>query len=253
MHKYDISVVCTFHDEGHLVGATLNSLLDAVRHAKEKGIGVEIILALDRPSADTDRLVKYFGSTIQSQILEYDLGDQGFVRNECVHVASGEYVAFLDGDDLFGYDWLWKGYEDVCKCKGIVHPEINLFFEGRGSIFVQKSSSDDYFNLDYFRVGNYWDAMCMCSKDVLQSFPYRKRNIELGFAYEDWDWNMRTLANGIEHHVVTDTIHFKRARKVSQSKRSRDRGVVFEVNELSAYNCSGYDSPVSAEDITESS
>jgi len=153
---------------------------------------------------------------------------------------------------LFGYDWLWRAHQDIKQYHGIVHPEINLFFEGRSSIFVHKSSTDDYFSLDYFRVGNYWDAMCMCSKDIFQSLPYRRRNIELGFAYEDWDWNMRTLANGIEHHIVTDTIHFKRARKVSQSKRSRDRGVVFETNELSAYNFNKYDSSLVAENATES-
>jgi len=253
VYKYDISVICTFHDEGHLVGATLGSLLDAVKRAKERGIDVEILLALDRPSADTDRLIKHFSKTEKCDVLEFDLGDQGFVRNECVSAASGEYIAFLDGDDLFGYNWLWKGHRDVCEYKGIVHPEINLYFEGRGSIFVQKSSNDQYFSLDYFRVGNYWDAMCMCGRDVLQSFPYRKRNIELGFAYEDWDWNMRTLANGIEHHIVTDTIHFKRVRKVSQSKRSRDRGVVFETNELSAYNCSRYDSSLIVHGVIESS
>jgi len=240
MNNFDITVICTFHDEDYLVGATLGSLVDAVDKAKAHGRSVEIIFSMDRPSKVTKRLVEHHAQALDCSVCEFDLGDQGIVRNSCVEKSSGKYIAFLDGDDLFGHDWLWRGYQLLESDGGVVHPEINMFFEGRGSIFVHKSSTDSYFDVDYFRAGNYWDAMCMSSKDILESFPYRKRDMDLGFAYEDWDWNMRTLANGIEHHVAKDTVHFKRARKTSQSKRSRDRGVVHHTNELSFYDCHLY-------------
>jgi len=38
MIKYDISVICTFHDEEYLVGATLGSLMDAVSEAIDRDI-----------------------------------------------------------------------------------------------------------------------------------------------------------------------------------------------------------------------
>jgi len=240
MSQIDVSVICTFHDEEYLVGATLGSLLQSIEKARQNGCEVEVILALDKPTAATERLVKHHSANISCRVLEFNLGDQGLVRNHSVIVAKGKFIAFLDGDDLIGYDWLWRGFEELCNTGGIVHPEFNIFFEGRGSIFVHKPSDDLLFDMDYIRVGNYWDAMCMCESQILRDYPYRERDIELGFAYEDWDWNMRTLADGIEHRVVRDTLHFKRARRMSQSKKSRDRGVVFHTNDLSYYSCSKY-------------
>lgn len=236
MSKTDVSVIVTFHDEDFLVGATIASLRDCVLMAQTKGLEVELLFALDTPTDLTRRLVESQGNSLDCDVLEFDFGDQGLVRNSCVQKAEGKYIAFLDGDDLFGYDWLWRGCEVLAQEDGkVVHPELNIYFEGRRSIFVHRSSTDPFFDLDYFRVGNYWDAMCMSERSVLLDFPYRERDIELGFAYEDWDWNMRTLASGIHHLVATDTVHFKRSRKQSQSKVSRDRGVVFHHNSLSFY------------------
>ncbi len=237
MSNIDVSVIATFHDEDFLIGATVSSLLDCVTKAEQSGLSVEVIFTLDKPTATTKRIVEHHADTIQCAVYQFDYGDQGLVRNSSVKKTTGRYVAFLDGDDLFGFDWIRCGCNVLDNSDGgVVHPELNIFFEGRNSIFLHRSSDDELFDLDYFRVGNYWDAMCMSERSILLDYPYRKRNIELGFAYEDWDWNMRTLAAGITHHVAKDTVHFKRSRKRSQSKVSRDRGVVYHLNEMSNYD-----------------
>lgn len=236
--KIDLSVIVTFHDEEYLVGATIGSLLEAIERAQDNGVGVEVCFALDNPSAVTETLVTTHASELGYTVLNFQLGDQGLVRNECIKAVSGEYIALLDGDDLFGYDWLWKGVAEARAAdrQTIMHPEINMYFEGHQSIFVHCSSEDPQFDYDYIRVNNYWDAMCLTHRSVFESFQYRERNVALGFAYEDWDWNMRTLAAGYRHNVVKDTIHFKRRRKKSQSMISRKIGAIYYPNELSYYD-----------------
>jgi len=233
----NLSVIVTFHNEDYLVGATIGSLVEALELTTKKGISTEVCFALDKASPTTDRLVKTHAIELGITVLEFKFGDQGLVRNACVENVKGEYVAFLDGDDMFGYDWLWRGWEVAVSAPSsvIVHPEVNLYFEGFYSLFVHCSSDDEYFDKDFIRVRNYWDAMCLAKRETLVEFPYRQRDVDLGFAYEDWDWNMRTLAAGIKHDVVRDTIHFKRRRKYSQSKYSRDRGAIYQPNDLSYY------------------
>ncbi len=236
-NSIDLSIVVTFHNEEYLVGATIGSLLDALKQTEQRGIQTRVFFALDRASETTEKLVRSHAADLNFDVLEFDLGDQGLVRNGCVSQISGDYIAFLDGDDLFGYDWLWRGLEKAVAAEGpvIVHPEINLYFEGHYSFFVHCASDDPYFDRDFIRVSNYWDAMCLTRREIFVEFPYRKRDVKLGFAYEDWDWNMRTLAAGIKHDIAMDTIHFKRRRKQSQSKISRDRGAIYHPNELSYY------------------
>jgi len=234
----DLSVIATFHNEDYLIGATIGSLVEAVEKARAMGIVTEVYLALDDPSALTRRLVLSHADEYGYRVVEMSHADQGLVRNACVEHVAGEYVAFLDGDDLFGYDWLWRGWQLASQTDEplIVHPEVNLYFEGHYSIFVQRASTDPYFDADFLRVCNYWDAMCLTRRSVLLDFPYRQRDVELGFAYEDWEWNMRTLGAGIGHEIAQDTIHFKRRRKQSQSKVSRDRGAIYYPNKLSYYD-----------------
>jgi glycosyltransferase involved in cell wall biosynthesis len=237
MSNIDVSVIATFHDEDFLVGATISSLLECVEKAELAGITVEVVFTLDFPTPTTKRIVEHHAGSIGCSVYEFEYGDQGLVRNSSVGKTSGRYVAFLDGDDLFGFDWIRVACELLdFKKGGVVHPELNVFFEGRNSIFLHRGSDDELFDLDYFRVGNYWDAMCMAERSILLEYPYRPRDIALGFAYEDWDWNMRTLAGGVTHYVAVDTVHFKRSRKRSQSKVSRDRGVVYHLNEMSNYD-----------------
>ncbi len=47
--------------------------------------------------------------------------------------------------------------------------------------------------------------------------PYGYRDLKGGFGYQDWQWNIETMAAGWRHVVARDTIIFVRRRDMSVS------------------------------------
>jgi hypothetical protein len=57
-------------------------------------------------------------------------------------------------------------------------------------------------------------------KDIFLRHPYGEETTGgPGFGFEDWHWNCQTLAEGIEHHVVPNTVHFLRMKKAGSNFR----------------------------------
>lgn len=213
-----ISAVMTAHREGALAGISLRSLLDAAAAAERAGIAVEVLVVLDSASDATREAV---GEVVNRghRMLEVSFKDQGMVRNHAVEHSSGEYVAFLDGDDLWSENWLVESYQ-FCLAEGprtIAHPQLDWFFDTNNNLFFHADQADPAFNPHFLRAGNYWDALCMAPRAAYVEHPYSARDISRGFAYEDWHWNLETYAAGYIHRVVPETIHFKRRRPGSQT------------------------------------
>lgn len=224
----DVTAILTVHAEGIMAGMSFRSLMDAADYAQSRGLVIEVIVVMDNPDRFT---LEVFGDVEEMpnvRAVKTNFGDQGKVRNQGVQEARGKYVAFLDGDDLWSENWLYRAgaFAKEQGDNAIVHPEFNWFFGGISSILIGMDQDHDWFQEDYFRFGNYWDAMCLTSRSVHLQYPYCERNIEEGFAYEDWHWNCITMDAGCRHLVVPTTIHFKRRRERSQtSEASATRAV----------------------------
>lgn len=213
--KFDISVILTAHHEGRLAHRSMRSLFRTVEYAKSNGLSVEISVVQDRPNEETkDYFSRYDKSEVH--VRKVDFGDPGLSRNYGVKCSSGKYIAFLDGDDLFGKDWLYKAFrylEDNNEKEVVVHPEYHVGFEADNLIWRQISSSDYNFKAQNLIEFNYWAAVCVAKRDVLLRHPYQETSEGSGFGFEDWHFNCETLAWGIEHHVVPETVHFLRMKK----------------------------------------
>lgn len=233
----DISAVITGHREGRLAVASLRSLWATVEHARENGISVEVIFVLDKPDDATREVFQQFCRD-DCTILETEFGDQGAARNLAVSKANGTKIAFLDGDDLWSYEWLTSAYAFL-KQHGdnvIAHPEYNYFFEGQATIFRHVDQDADEFSMDLLRIGNYWDALCLCDKSVYTKYPFYKREIDKGWAFEDWYWNCETIQGGLHHKVVPDSVLFKRRQRMSQTVRASGSKAQIRRNALSSYS-----------------
>lgn len=216
----DISVVVTAHHEGRLAHHTMCSVARARQYAHERGLLTEVIIVLDRPNQAT---TNYFSADAGSDILKLkaDFGDPGLSRNYGIAHSSGRYIAVLDADNLIARNWLHDTfrYLDDKEKEVVAHPEYQMLFENENLVFRQISSTDPEFSISNTIEYNYWDTVCVTKKDIFLKHPYEETTGGRGFGFEDWHWNCQTLADGIEHHVVPNTVHFMRMKKSGSNFR----------------------------------
>jgi glycosyltransferase involved in cell wall biosynthesis len=209
-----ITVVVTAHREGRLAHHTMRSLFRSKDYAEESGLSVEVVVVMDRPSRTTE---DYFSRyTIQGMILrQADFGDLGLSRNFGISLASGQYVAIVDADNMVCRNWLCDAFRYL-RTRGrevVAHPEYQMVFEARNFLFRQISSVESGFRFSNIIEYNYWDSVCVAAREIFLRHPYEETTGSQGFGFEDWHWNCETLADGIEHHVVPNTVHFMRMKR----------------------------------------
>lgn len=231
----DITAIMTCHAEGILSGPALASFQQAINHARAHGISVEPLVVIDRPTQATTW--QFSNPPDGLQVLKTDLGDPGLARNAGTKIAKGRFVSFLDGDDLWCQDWLTAAYMFCLPHDGpvVAHSECNIVFGEVRLVWWHTDSRDSSFDADYLRLGNYWDAMSFCERDILLKYPFIVNNLAAGLGHEDWLWNCETLAAGIDHRPVPGTVHFKRRRKGSQMALCDAAGAVVRENPICSY------------------
>jgi len=234
-NKPSVEVVLTAHAEGAMAAVSYNSLLEATAYAEAKGVVVKKTVMLDKPDDQTS--VIFEGLDNQTKIIETDFGDQGLVRNAAAESSECELIAFLDGDDLWGENWIHEAYQFLADRdeQTIAHPEFNWFFQGVSSVLIGMDQEDPKFKTEFLRFGNYWDAMCMAYRSAHLAVPYCERQIKKGFAFEDWHWNCETVWKGYKHKIVNDTIHFKRRRENSQTLEASGTKSLMPATELTNF------------------
>lgn len=236
MSDTDISVIVTAHDEGVILGATLNSALEAVAAATKAGINCELLLGFDDASPTTKAIAEH-PSFDDFSIHELALCDPYLTRNAMVEKVAGKWVAFLDGDDLISENWLTRGVELQQDAESeprvtVIHPEMNVIFDRQTGAFAKIEQLDPLFLPEVFYFENYYDLMAIAPRSLYLEQPFCQRNIDLGYGFQDWQWNLETMAAGVHHRTAPDTIVFKRRRPDSISEINRaKRAIVYFVKD----------------------
>lgn len=204
-----ISAIMTAHKEGYYSVAAARSMLRAV---DQSGLDCEIIVILDNADDLTTSILKGVFKK-RARYFKTKTGDPGQSRNAGVDKAKGEFVTFLDADDLWSSNWITEAYNLVKNDpKQIAHSEVNYVFGDEINLWWHVDQLSGAFNQDYLDHGNYWDSMAFAHREVYYSTPFRKNMKSEGYGHEDWDWNRRTVAKGYVHRPAQDTMHFKRRR-----------------------------------------
>lgn len=221
-----ISAVINGHQEGDWLDLALQSaILSKAKAIKDHSILVELILVLDSANQHTKLIADRYAC--QVKVLDCNLKDLSKARNFGVSESRGETVAFLDGDDAWGQDWLsksWELYESSSSDlrQSIFHPEINWHFgEGLESnlIFRHISSTSDEFDAGVLATQNYWSALSFSAADTFKKFPFKSFDAQDRLGYEDWTFNIETWNAGREHVAVPETLHFIREKCRGSMKR----------------------------------
>lgn len=218
MAAIDVSAVVNAHREGLLVGPTLRSVDLAVTNARQSGIRVEVICVLDKPDDLTRNIFSdWAAKRSDAALVEVDFGDLGLARNSGVTVARGEWIAFVDADDLWGSNWLSEAFRaaEAEPRPTVWHPEASLYFGVRPHIFIHVDMDDPSFTLSILALTNPWTALCFAKRSLLLDIPYRQADHARQLGYEDWGWYIDTIEKDWLHKIVPGTAHAIRTKAVS--------------------------------------
>ena len=227
----DITVVAIFHREGNLALSAIASLIDMVASARASDLAVETIAVLDKADELTRTLVTTQGESIWNDVKHVNFGDLGLSRNAGTQASNGRYLSFLDGDDLWGAEWLLASYFSATNgpSQAIWHPEFIYYFDEsdfqshsvsetphfktRSFVMRHQSSRSQSFDRRALLLENVWTANVFAARDLYIQFPYPAEDRGRGFGVEDWSWNIASEWHGIPHLIVRDTVHLIRVKQ----------------------------------------
>jgi glycosyltransferase involved in cell wall biosynthesis len=215
-----ITAILNVHCEGTLARGSLLSIANARKVAEASGVTVDVIAVADCSDQQTlDVLTEAQGV----RVVETGVDDLGLARNVGAAEATGRYLAFLDGDDLWGPRWLRGAYEAAqAESRSVVwHPEASLYFGSKHPPHWLVHPDQETVEGDWVLLGvrNQWTSSFAPRETYLQ-IPYRQTNLAAGFGSEDWSWNSEVVAHGYLHKPVPGTAHLVRVRPASLVRRT---------------------------------
>lgn len=211
-----ISAVVTFHRERELATATLHAIGRMRRHAESRGLRVELVMTLDGDDAATADAILSHPVLRDGDVLHrVNLRDLSLCRNYAIERAHGDFIATLDGDDLFSENWLAAAVDAVIQHgpSTIAHPQLMIAFGTWHAYWEQIDQTDARFRPETLMSLNHWNACALARREVFVRHPYVVARVGAsGFGFEDWHWNCETIAGGCTHRVVPHTFRLERRK-----------------------------------------
>jgi glycosyltransferase involved in cell wall biosynthesis len=186
-----ISVVIPAYNAARFLPETLRSVLAQTLPANE-------ILIVDDGSTDnTADIAESFGPPVQ--VFRRPNARQGASRNFGVSQATGEWIAFLDADDLWDPSKLARQMEELRK-----HPDADICYTARTK-FTQRGDTIQYLGtVPAPPAAEIGDALFQAATFLPSSVVIRRSTFLAmgGFGTtfkitEDWDLWMRLLHSGV--------------------------------------------------------
>lgn len=222
MQKIDLSVGVTAHDEGYLAHKTLRCIFECMKRVEGAGYSFEIVINVDRGDDTTKEYLKQYRNDARFVILDSDFGDLGLSRNNITKNARGRFLAFIDADDLVSFNWYTAAIERLLESEKplILHPAKELIFgtDLRPVCCNIHSSFDKAGDAMILAGCNRWTSTVLGLRKTFLKYPYMETGG--GYGYEDYFFNTETIAGGVRHEIVPDTVMFYRRKKVSLLSRS---------------------------------
>lgn len=210
----EVSVILNAHREGRLLTATMNSISRMLDFGTERGLSCEVICVLDHADEETMSILEGFAEALEvpSQLLAVTHKNLGLARNSGIRASKGKFICFLDADDLYSENWLVEAYSMARARNGraVVHPEVNIYFGRETRVFRHFNSRD--IDASGLLMENFWTSLSFAPRSIFDATEYQPLDIENGFGFEDWHWNMEVLQKGYEHVYAPQTAHFIRLK-----------------------------------------
>jgi glycosyltransferase involved in cell wall biosynthesis len=180
-----VSVIIPTYNRSSMVKDAICSVL------AQTETDLEVLVVDDGSTDDTCSVVEGLGD---SRIKYYykENGGPASTRNFGLSKAKGEYIAFLDHDDLWPDNYLTVMIANLEKHEefGLAYSPITVIYPDNKQIKSYKSpkGKSGWLTVDLFKHGFIWTSAAVIRRSVLENFCYDEL---LNASYEDSDFFLR--------------------------------------------------------------
>lgn len=201
-----ISIIIPAYNAGPYIAETLECIL------RQSMNDYEIIIVNDGSTDNTQKIVDDYSRLYPGIINSFyeENSGQSKARNLALEHATGEYVAFVDADDLISDDYLEKLYNtirykdaDIAKCSMIDFDSIT----GEQKMVCSASERTIEYEDGYFYIFHYSPCAGLVRKKFLSDNSIR---FSVGEQMEDSPYSLlvNTLANDMA--IIDESLYFHR-------------------------------------------
>lgn len=187
MQEKLVSVVIPTHNRGDLITETIESVL-----TQSYG-NIEIIVVDNGSTDDTEEVIKKINAANLQYIKQENSGGPAGPRNTGVRMSRGEYVAFLDSDDIWLGDKIKRQVEIFEKMPevGLVFCQCRFFGKQYREKTIYPAKGYSGYVFDEIIKGNFVPTVSViCRRTALMETGAFDESIKLR-AFEDYELWMR--------------------------------------------------------------
>lgn len=180
------SIIIPTYNRANLIGLTIDSVLN------QSYTNFEIIIVDDGSTDNTEEIIKRINHQ-KITYLKKENTERGAARNFGIDHAIGEYITFIDSDDLLYPDYFLNAFKYICDFS--FPPFFHLGYEVRSAngkiIFKADNVPSD--ETRFLVKGNLLSCMgIFINKNIIEEFKFNEdRNLA---GSEDWELWMRITA-----------------------------------------------------------
>lgn len=217
------SIIIPTYNRAGLIGLTINSILN------QSYGNFEIIIVDDGSTDNTEEIIKKINHQ-KIIYLKQKNTERGAARNLGISYATGEYITFVDSDDLLYPDYFLNAFKHICEFS--FPPFFHLAYEVRSAngkiIFKADNVPSD--ETKFLVKGNLLSCMgIFINKNIIDEFKFNEDRDLAGS--EDWELWMRitakygikannTISACIVDHTNRSVSNFEEKKLVRRKKLS---------------------------------
>ena len=230
-----ISVVCPTYNSSLFIIKTLNTILN------QKQCPFELIVSDDGSTDDTikkvESLFQSYSGSIKTKIINNNHKGPGATRNSGILESKGEWIAFIDSDDLW-FDEKIKIVSDVIlkdpTYNFIFHNENNLKFNGELVPFHDFSKfykKDQTLTFQVWKYCIFHTSTVVCKKSLLLKNGLFDENL---MSSQDWDlWIKMSFSMNYYHIPKVLGTYVDRKSNITNTKSFK--GFLDRIRVMSRY------------------
>jgi glycosyltransferase involved in cell wall biosynthesis len=210
MTPSEISVVIPVYNGALHLAETVETVL------AQTAVPAAIVVVDDGSEDETPRVAARFASAIR-YVRQPNAG-LARARNAGVENVDSEYLAFLDGDDLWSPDKLEKQLAELCSCE-----RPAMIFSHAVQFVSPELAPREVAALKFDSLpvpGIIGSALFMRTRDFRAVGPFDGR-LRVG---EFIDWYARAIDAGVEARVLSDTLLRRRIHRGNLGRRRAEFG-----------------------------